>query len=259
MPENGVFKYGGKDYYHDHILPGTAKEYNIIEQYRNDFYSSEYSNISFHKYFHHMNSSQAMCINFFYPLIKEQQLDLIPSILNISGDVVYNHEHTCFEKESELEKGNSRKTNFDFYLNLNSGIKLFFEIKYDEREFGKGQKNLEHKQKFRDTYWPELEFHSAIKDCFKNEDSFLDNYQIMRNLIHINPTNYVIFIFPEENLKIKKQAMLAKKDMIKTGWENHFILLTWEDLMNKMDSQRLSQELVDYYIEFRKKYLDYSR
>jgi hypothetical protein len=257
ISKKGIFKYKEEDYYHDHILPSDAKEFNIMEPYRHDFYSSDYSKISFHKYFHHMNSSQAMCINFFYPLIKEQQLDRIPSMLNIPGGVRYNVENTCFEKVSELEESFTKKTNFDFYMKLNSDIDLFFEIKYYEKEFGKGEKNQEHRQKFQDTYWPILNANPAIKDCFKNEDAFLDNYQIMRNLIHINPSSYVTFILPEENLKIKKQAMLAKKDMIESGWESHFILLTWEELMDKMISLRTPQELVDYYREFRKKYLEY--
>jgi len=71
--------YRGKLY--DHILPLADKKYknkaNIIEYYRDDFYKSELSKIKYHKYFHHLNSSQAMCINFFYPLIKKEQLNIV--------------------------------------------------------------------------------------------------------------------------------------------------------------------------------------
>jgi hypothetical protein len=253
----GLYRYKGREYEHDHILPFDCIELNIIEKYRNDFYASMHSDIAFHKYFHHLNSSQAMCINFFYPLIKEKLLDRLTSILELKGNVNYNPNDICFEKESKVEESSTRKTNFDFYIKLDTGAELYFEIKYFEKEFGKGKKNDERRQKFRDTYWSILKEHPAIADSYKTEDSFLENYQIMRNLIHINQESYVIFIYPEENLKIKREALSALKNIIESGWENHFILLTWEDLVEKIISQSFPKELIDYYIEFESKYLNY--
>ncbi|GAI49533.1 unnamed protein product, partial [marine sediment metagenome] len=75
------------------------------------------SKISFHKYFHHLNSSQALCINLFFPLIVEEKLDVILELLEIPKNTITN---ACFEKESDIEivAGTDRKTNFDFYLQL---------------------------------------------------------------------------------------------------------------------------------------------
>lgn len=254
----GLFSYKGREFKHDHILPLDTIESNIIEKYRNDFYTSMYSSdISIHKYFHHLNSSQAMCINFFYPLIKEKLLDLLTSILALKGDVNYNPNDICFEKESEVEESSARKTNFDFYIKLDTGTKLYFEVKYSERKFGKGEKTDERRKKFRDTYWSILKEHPAIKESCKIEDLFLDNYQIMRNLLHINQESYVIFIYPEENLNIKREALSALKNIIESGWENHLILLTWEDLVEKIISYSMPKDLIDYYMEFKSKYLKY--
>lgn len=126
-----------RDNFYAHILPQKEEKLNIIDKYRNDFYSSEYSKINFHKYFHHLNSSQAMCINFFYPLIKEKSLESVLNCMKINGEINYTSDDICFEKESELDKYEGRSTNFDFYIKLKSGVQLYFEIKYTENGFGK--------------------------------------------------------------------------------------------------------------------------
>lgn len=256
--ENGIFNYKGKDILYEHILPKDNKELNIIEKYRNDFFESDYRNINFHKYFHHLNSSQAMCINFFYPLVKEHLLGSILKVMQIKGEINYNSQDICFEKESELETKAKSKTNFDFYIKLTSGVKIYFEIKYTENEFGKAKQDKEHKNKFNDIYMPLIKNNPAIVDSFKTEDIFLNNYQIMRNIAHISEDSYVIFIYPKENQSIRKAALSSRKDIIARGWREHFILFTWEDLIKELDYNLNSKELMDYYNkEFSYKYLEY--
>ena len=140
-----------------------------------------------------------MCINFFYPLIKENLLESILNVMGIKGEINYNSNDICFEKGSKLETNAKRKTNFDFYIKLTSGIKIYFEIKYTENEFGKAKHDEEHKNKFNDIYMPLIKNNPAIKESFKTEDKFLNNYQIMRNIAHVSEDSYVIFIYPKEN------------------------------------------------------------
>jgi hypothetical protein len=143
--EKGIYKYKGKIYKYDHILPKDKKDLNILEKYRDQFVRSEYrKDISLHSLFHNLKSSQAMCINFFYPLINEKLLEIILSILEIEGELIYLPEFVGFEKESQIEKSHNRKTNFDFYIKLASQTELFFEIKYTEKGFGTATKNDEH-------------------------------------------------------------------------------------------------------------------
>ena len=71
----------------------------------------------------HLNASQAMCINFFYPLI---------------------------------EKGVAGKTNFDFYMKLGFEVNIYFEIKYTETSFGNAKHDSKYKNKFYSTYYPLL-------------------------------------------------------------------------------------------------------
>lgn len=258
ISENGTFNYKGEDLPYEHILSKNKKELNIIEKYRTDFFKSDYNNINLHRYFHHLNSSQAMCINFFYPLIKEHLLESILNIMDIKGEINYNSNNICFEKGSELETNAKRKTNFDFYIKLTSGIKIYFEIKYTENEFGKVKHDEEHKNKFNDIYMPLIKNNPAIKDSFKTEDIFLNNYQIMRNIAHVSEDSYVIFIYPKENQGIRKAALSARNDIIARGWGAHFILYAWEDLIEALSYNLNSEELMDYYNkEFSYKYLKY--
>jgi len=111
--EPGIFKYKGQELLKEHILPVKFKTHNIIENYRGAFYSSPSSEIDFHKYYHHLNSSQALCINLFFPLIIENKLSFILELLDIPKQLITE---VYFEKESSLEIGAGRKTNFDFYL-----------------------------------------------------------------------------------------------------------------------------------------------
>jgi hypothetical protein len=250
IEENGLYKRNKLPY--EHILPEDKWKANLMEPYRAHFLTAPIK-ITYHTDFHHLNSSQAMCINFFYPLIKENKLDLLLRILGVLGEVDYG----CFEKQSELEVNADRRTNFDFYIKLKSGDQVYFEIKYTEKSFGKAKKDKEHKNKFNDVYKPLLDSNKAINEQCKTEDYFLDNYQIMRNLVHINDESRVVFIYPEDNLSIRKTALAARSEIIADGWERHIILYTWENLIKQLTCQMKSQELIDYYHEFEKKYLKY--
>ena len=150
----GIFEHGhysGKE--RSHILPLIHERLNLLPHYRDHFYGSHYSKIKFHRYFHHLNSSQALCINLFYPLIAEHRLELITRFLQLG---MTSYPEAIFEKVSDLESGR-RRTNFDFHLRYSDGTEVFFEVKYTERQFGKAPNDLEHQTKYSATYLPLLE------------------------------------------------------------------------------------------------------
>jgi len=185
------------------FLPKDEDE-NLIKYYQNDFLKSHFNvTIKRHMYFHHMNSSQAMCINFFFPLFNELQLDLVLEFLGFHSDRV-DYKTVAFEKESHIDKkANYRPTNFDFYFETESGKKFYFEIKYTEQEFGKAPADKDHINKYRSIYSKHL---SLIDPMYQNQKEFLDNYQLMRNIIHVDKDSYVIFIYPRDNKRIKLGA-----------------------------------------------------
>lgn len=253
--ENGRFVHNGTEYFMEHILPEDIENENIIDKYRDDFFRY-IGTMKKHVYFHHLNSSQAMCANFFYPLIKENELNSVLNVIGIQGSIDNEKEYISFEKESDLEQHCNRKTNFDFYIKLKEEKKLLFEIKYTENEFGKAQEDPEHDRKYLNTYRELLEKNQAIEDCYKEKKPFMYNYQIMRNLVHISSDSYVIFIYPYANTGIRLSAENAKQSIIKSGWRDHFILLTWEELVEQVIQNLNSLQLIDYYKkDFTKKYM----
>lgn len=145
--------YSGKAY--PHILKAANDNLNIMPKFREEIKKEVIDEkaphkIKKHMYFHHLNSSQAMCINFFYPLIKENMMSSILSLIN-PYETWGNVTGWAFEKKSEDEEqlkeqlknkfpGFGEPTNFDFYIETDKGIKVSFEIKYTEAEFGMAEK-----------------------------------------------------------------------------------------------------------------------
>jgi len=243
--KNGHWR--GKEY--GHILPSICGKLNLLETYRNEFLKDDLSNIKFHQGFHHLNSSQAMCINFFFPLIMDKKLEIILQTLRFNNEKVKSVE---FEKESDIDnKIGQRATNFDFYIETVSGKKLYFEIKYTENEFGKAKSDNEHKKKYEQIYENAAE--KTLKQAYNTCEKFLENYQIMRNLIHVDSDSYVIFVIPKDNERVYKQAVKAEDSVIEK-YKNNVRILLWNDLYNIIEKQNFTGKLETHFEEFKKKY-----
>lgn len=249
--ENGIWKRNKKQY--PHILPVDNWFDNLLPKYKTeikDYIKTQ--KVKIHPDFHHLNSSQAMCLNMFYPLFKEKKLDLVLKALKLDNDTV-NYDSVCFEKESIIEKEKGyRPTSFDFYFMTNNGKEIHFEIKYTEQEFGKAKRDKEHFDKYESVYKKQC---SAIDSKYCNCDNFLGNYQLMRNVIHVSNNSYVVFLFPVNNIKIKQQAEFAKSILVKSDFQQYIINLTWEYLLGFIDSIKLdSEKLATQMTDFRDKY-----
>ncbi len=246
--EDGIWKKNKESY--PHILPEKHKHDNILSTYKDSFWKSIHSSIKLHPDFHHLNSSQAMCINFFYPLFKEKKLDIILKALKIENDSV-DYNSVQFEKDSDVEK-QSRPTSFDFYFRTMNGKKIHFEIKFTEQEFGRAKPDTEHINKYELIYKNNC---SVINSDYCNCDSFLKNYQLMRNLIHLSDNSYVVFIYPVNNKRVKKQAEFARLNFVKFDLQKNAINLTWEQLVDFVDVNIAdSSDLVFQMSEFKDKH-----
>lgn len=261
IDEPGIYKHQGIFYEYHHILPAKLGGFlNILESYRLTFFGSGFDYKKLHRYFHHLNSSQALCINLFYPLLKEGKLSLILDQLGFpEQDVI--EEKSCFEKESDLEKDkdgkNRRKTNFDFFMKLKNGTKIYFEIKYTENEFGKTDPDeyAKHVDKFKSVYKKLLNDNKFITQNYHDKDEFLKNYQIMRNLCHITDDSYVVFVYPEANNKIHKQIQYAASNILTPEGNKRFRAMTLETLIPALrENVATSSNLSQHYTEFSKKY-----
>ncbi|MGK7376364.1 PGN_0703 family putative restriction endonuclease [Planococcus sp. 1R117A] len=246
-----TWRNGKKKYYH--ILPASQRDLNFLSNYRADI--QKYINdkrVKLHQYFHHLNSSQAVCFNFFYPLIAENQLPLLLKALQLDGEEVENWK---FEKMM----GEGERTNFDFYLKLKSGREVLFEIKYTENGFGKVTNHIKYEEQYQNVYQkmlagkirPEIEERAALKK----------NYQLLRNIAYIEPegNRLLVVICPEHNKKLHKEYNLVIDHIVEPRLHKNIQMITWELLLEQINNQLLSDQkipgkLVDHYREFEEKY-----
>ena len=246
--ENGIWKNNKKPY--SHILPESNKFDNLLEPYKIELenYISN-SKIKPHSDFHHLNSSQAMCLNFFFPLFTENKLELVTEFLGFKNEKV-NYESVRFEKDGlEIKFGSRRPTSFDFYFKTISNKEFYFEIKYTEGEFGKAKLDIDKLNKY---YSKSL---NSINTDLQKAEPFFTNYQILRNLVHIDDNSFVIFLYPKENTNIKKSADKVKMEFLIPKFHNNFYNVHWRNLFNNIAEKKGNEKLNKQFAEFEKKYL----
>lgn len=212
--QDGLWKRNEQAY--PHILPEDNKFDNLLPTYGDRLiaYLGK-QQIKLHSDFHHLNSSQAMCFNFFFPLYQERTLEPITDFLGLANETV-NYDTVCFEKGGLEAKFGRRPTSFDFFFETTSGKRLHFEIKYTESKFGKADINLD---KFNTVY---SKFLQPLNSSFHNSQPFFDNYQILRNLIHIDDVSFVIFVYPQDNDGVSNEANRVKTDFLISNYHDHF-------------------------------------
>jgi hypothetical protein len=189
--EKGTFK--GKEY--KHILPSRLRFLNFLESVRAELQDYLLANpsIKLHKYFHHLNSSQAFALNLFFPYFSSgggAEKSLCRA-LGINGDVLsWKFEHILDEKEG---------TNIDVMWKVSDTASVFCEVKLTEREFGAAKNDDRHQKKLNEIYRPKLQF--LVSGELLKEKAFFKNYQILRNiyLLSGNSGHQLVFFLPREN------------------------------------------------------------
>lgn len=255
IEDEGVFLFRGREHRKGHILPRGSERRNLIDPYGVSFFSSEHRATKLHHFFHHLNSSQGLCINLFYPLIVEGRLELLARSL---GSLMNLPIESKFEKESELEVA-ARRTSFDFHIRNSEGKEVFVEVKYTEDGFGGAKDDEEHRNKFRDTYAPLLQKTKYLTEECKDPVFFLKNYQILRNLVHITQQSEVRFLFPRANTKVARQAEKARENFLSESGRNKFRIIYLEDLVPQLIDACRGGKLDGYYESFAQKYLECAR
>ena len=93
-------------------------------------------------------------------------------------------------------------TNFDLYLELNSGAKTYVEFKYTEEEFGRAKDDVQHRQKLDEIYEPALR--DILNPEYLRKKKFFANYQFFRNLIYIDPEKDAKVLLSSFRAQMKK-------------------------------------------------------
>lgn len=195
--------------------------------------------------FSYMTSSQAFAVNFFTPLITENNLDLL--IDRFNG---LEFEEIQFEKVIDP---NDEKTQFDFYACGKEKSNSFsVEVKYSESEFGYAFEDARHLDKFIRIY----RNHMMELTCVDEQDwQFFEYYQVWRNLIYtiINKGQHICFLFPafRNDLKQVLESIILK---CKEEYKPYFHIIIADDVVNKIIADNSTMK--PYYEAFRQKYLD---
>lgn len=238
--------------------------------------------IKYH-YAEHLNSSQTMCIAYFKKFfeVKEYENVLI-EILMKQGLLLQDGKEiidAVFEHIPCTEEG----TNFDFYLKMNDGRQITWEVKFTESDFGgttKGGESNKYIAKYERIYRPmlrkcvyysypdvECDDYKCLKTgkltkqcpvydkCSINE--FYKYYQIRRNILYAEKKgDYVLFLTPRENEKLNEGR--AYIEHYASNWNTEYIRnIYWEDLLETtLTVVSDIPELFNYYTKFKEKYFE---
>jgi hypothetical protein len=244
---NGEFIHNGVAREYGHILPPEIKWLNIPEPFRREVY--EYlrvnSHIRPHKYFHHLNSSQAFALALFYPYLTRA-----PGVLAKAVGVAAPADWT-FEAVPDASEG----TNVDVWLTAR-GVETFCEVKLSEREFGAAKSDAKHREKLATIYAPVLR--GQVDDRLLEEPAFFKHHQILRNLWlaarRKHENDQVVFLMPRANAGLTAQLDTVLRQVGKPLRVRVRIVYV-EALLERLAAERSARGLGWYAQLLREKYV----
>ena len=197
IQDRGTFHYRGAPLPKDHILPLDLADSNLLAPMRAEMLSYiESTGIELHKFFHHLNSSQAFALNLFYPFFERGQSGVLLRALGQRGIA----RDWVFERVWDKSEG----TNVDVYWRLRRrgqrDVDVFCEVKLTEQKFGTAEPDADHLRKLKDIYAPRFEAAECDPQLLIPE-FFFGHYQLLRNiwLAAASPDSRVLFLLPWEN------------------------------------------------------------
>ncbi len=255
--EDGVWGRNQSPY--PHILPKDRFRLNIIERFRDDFWQDYEagrlgSRFNLQSDFHHLNSSQALAFNLFYPFIRHDQR-YMPELLALLGVPVKPVAQVAFEKILDRREA----TNFDFCVGHEDGSYVTVEVKYSENGFA-GHK---HGPRY-DKRWDQIYRNRAAAvfvPSAATKDQFLEHYQLFRNLVYLDthPESHVLFIVPTENGAFR-DLNVQLDNVLRPEYRDRAVIVGLETLVDLLLVGAVdigSKSLARDVKEFRRKYLEY--
>jgi len=197
-PPAGTFRHRGKDLAYEHILPKRSSQLNFLAESRDEIvtFLRAHPQVKLHRYFHHLNSSQAFALNLFVPFFEggRKASSSLLAALGQKGDLL--------RWEPEAIPDLLEETNLDAVWETNDGVKTFCEVKLSERDFGKARHDDRHLAKLREIYLPRLA--PDLSPELQTTAGFFGSYQILRNVWHMvgTPKGRLIFLIPRRNARL---------------------------------------------------------
>ena len=241
--EDGIFRYRGKEIFKPYILPSWYEGKNFPADFefsikKNTLFIDTLPPISLHRYWYHLNSSQVLCISYFYEFIKDKALLCsLCEYLGVGAPV-----SACFE----LVENKSEGTSVDFAIMLENGGRVYFEIKYTEQIFGSASSALG-KRDFEQT----REYYLGRKSRFYSsvdisDNDYLKHYQVVRN-ISLSPRrsqNKTVFLIPKANKSVC-DSLYSGLGAIRNLDGFNYEVVFWEGLLEKFPSKWVFEKYFD--------------
>jgi len=168
-----------------------------------------------HRFSHHLNSSQLLCMMFFSKLLDEklQGTVALKGFIRAAFGITISEKAKChFEYTQQApkefpeyqftveNKTGYEGTSFDCHIE-DGETEIFFETKLSEEGFGNAPNNEKHIEKAKQ--YIEL----LPQKLKRTPEEFLANYQIFRNVIRASaPDKYVVFI-TDGNTRLPKRKV----------------------------------------------------
>ena len=228
ISELGVFMYREREIRHRHILPLAHKWLNVLEPIRErvQAHLTSRPGITPHRYFHHLNSSQAFALNLFFPYLNggPETSCVLLRALGQSGTVAsgqWRFEDTPDEEE---------RSNIDVTWTTSDGLRTLCEVKLTETSFGTATDDPRHLAKLRDTYEPRLR--GVVDDELLAPTTFFLNYQVLRNIWHLaaSKASRLIFVLPRANTHAW-DAISGVLPQVRTPWNTQISVVSVEDVI----------------------------
>lgn len=238
---DGEFTHKGKTLTYGHILPKELKWLNILEPFRLEIQVFLRANpaLKLHKYFHHLNSSQALALNLFFPYFEGGPAETLLRALGQNGSIS--------EWAPELIVDSREGTNIDVaWRGKESGKWTYCEVKLSEQDFGKAKPDKRHLDKLRQFYAPTLRQH--VPPELLEPAPFFAHYQIFRNiwLAARDPGSAVLFLLPQKNTPLWAPLRTICAALV-PEMQDKVQLVALEDCLAKLTDQSPASNRLEWY------------
>lgn len=194
---SGVYRHRGRDLHYGHILPLEMAHLNLFEEAR-----AASAGLPRHRYFHHLNSSQAFAFNLFLPFLTGGPRAGAALLTAMgSGATAGPVREWALESIPDPLEG----TNIDATWLDSAGVRTFCEVKLSEQDVGTAKDDARHREKLTRIYRPVLE--GCVDDRLLEPAVFFGAYQFLRNVWHLVrvPGSRLVFLAPKANTGLWQQ------------------------------------------------------
>jgi hypothetical protein len=246
ITELGIFQYRGRNLRYEHILPVESSSLNLLDEAR-DFLNT-HRHVKLHRYFHHLNSSQAFAFNLFFPYFsgRPAAASALLKALGCAG--------VFAGWEPEWIPDAIEGTNTDMCWWTRDDLKTLCEVKLSEADFGKAPDDARHRLKFL-AYRERLAPH--IEPARLERHAFFDAYQFYRNIWHMlgQERSRLVFLLPRANAVLWNR-LAELRNAVVPGTQDRISVVDVGAVITRLCADEQSpREMREYAAKLKQKYV----